>query len=707
MKNQLKVKSGIAISVVAISLLAACSAHGAGLLIADGGFGGVLKIEDQTVNVTINNGVAVTNVEQIFVNTEQRTVEALYTFPVPKKASVANFSMWINGKEMIGEVVEKKRAREIYESYKQTRKDPGLLEQVDFKRFEMRIFPILAGAEQRVRITYYQELDYDHDWANYVYPLATTTRGAAADSVSNSFSFSLDVKSQVPIVEMESPSHRQAMAITPYDDHVYRASLETSSGQLNEDVVVAFRVKRPITGLDTIASKEPGQDGFFQMTLTVGEELETVERGMDYVFVLDVSGSMKNRGKLELSRGSIFSFIENLAPEDRFEIITFNEMPEMRYGQLTPVTEDVQAGARSILNSLQARGGTSLRPAIQAAYRYVDPDRPLNVVVLSDGLTETADADALVETIRSRPDNCRLFAIGIGNDVNRPLLRSIAEKSGGLASFLSQGDNFERQSTAFRRKLTRPAIEDVKLTFNSSIHDVEPIESANIYHGSPRRLYGRYSKGGSVEVRLTGTIMGAPFEKTARIELPEVDDSNPEIERMWASYRVNRLLEDAKHRGDTRAADEIVTLCEQFSIVSEYASFIVLENDAEYQRWNIERRNLARSFRDRAAQRQLKEQLGRLREKALASLGPNDSSDSNGQDANMPGVENVAMQRRDPRPSSSLPTITPQARRGFDIEVGPGGGDGSGGGGALDPITGTLALGLGALGWLQRRKNKK
>ena len=151
-------------------------AGAAGLLIADGGFGGVLEIKEQNVHVTINNGIAVTEIDQVFVNTEDRIVEALYTFPVPKGASVSNFSMWIGGKEMIGEVVEKERAREIYESYKQTRRDPGLLEQVDYKRFEMRIFPIPAGAEQRVKLTYYQELDTDHDWATYVYPLATVSR---------------------------------------------------------------------------------------------------------------------------------------------------------------------------------------------------------------------------------------------------------------------------------------------------------------------------------------------------------------------------------------------------------------------------------------------------------------------------------------------------------------------------------------------------
>ena len=108
-----------------MTLVMTPSVRAAGLLIADGGFGGVLEIKTHDVNVTINNGIAVTEVTQVFHNTENRQVEALYTFPVPKNASVSNFSMWINGKEMVGEVLEKAHAREIYNSYKQRRKDPG------------------------------------------------------------------------------------------------------------------------------------------------------------------------------------------------------------------------------------------------------------------------------------------------------------------------------------------------------------------------------------------------------------------------------------------------------------------------------------------------------------------------------------------------------------------------------------------------------
>src|SRR5262249_27160626 len=124
-----------ALALALMALMAPLSSRAAGMLIADGGLGGVLEIKEHNAQVTINNGVAVTKVTQVFHNTEKRQVEALYTFPVPKGASVANFSMWINGKEMVGEVVEKQRAREIYNSYKQVRRDPGLLEQTDFRTF--------------------------------------------------------------------------------------------------------------------------------------------------------------------------------------------------------------------------------------------------------------------------------------------------------------------------------------------------------------------------------------------------------------------------------------------------------------------------------------------------------------------------------------------------------------------------------------------
>jgi len=222
----------------------ALQSSAAGLLIADGGFGGALEIKEHAVQVTINNGIAVTRVTQIFHNTERRQLEALYTFPVPRQASVANFSMWINGKEMVGEVLEKQRAREIYNSYKQMRRDPGLLEQTDYRSFEMRIFPIGPEADQKVELTYYQELDFDHDTATYVYPLATATSKGVNARATGKFAINFDLKSSVPIVEVESPSHGSAFAIAKHNDAYWQANLESTGGNLARDIVLACRVAR-------------------------------------------------------------------------------------------------------------------------------------------------------------------------------------------------------------------------------------------------------------------------------------------------------------------------------------------------------------------------------------------------------------------------------------------------------------------------------
>jgi Ca-activated chloride channel family protein len=598
------------------------AARGAGLLVADGGLGGNLEIVEQNVQVTINNGIAVTEVTQVFRNTENRQVEALYTFPVPRQASVANFSMWIGGKEMVGEVLEKKRAREIYDSYKRVRRDPGLLEQVDYKTFEMRIFPIGPRAEQKVQICYYQELDYDLDWATYVYPLATTTKGVVSSATTGRFAFSMRMKSAVPIVAVQSPSHADSLVVAQHDEVHAEASIETKAGDLNRDVVVAYQVSRPRTGIDLVASKQPNEDGYLYLALTAGEELAGERAGMDYVFILDISGSMADDGKLGISRDSVAAFIEALGTDDRFEVVTFNVTPTALFSTLVPANEDNQSKAASFLASQAARGGTVLKPALAMAYQYADADRALNVVVVSDGMTEQAERTALLEMGRAKPARARVFCVGVGNDVNRPLLEQIAEDAGGLAAFVSRGDDFARQAQAFRRKLTRPAATDLAIGFEGlEVREIEPPRLPNLYHGAPVRLYARYRSGGPVKVRVQATVDGVPLEQLLDLSLPDVDAGNPEIERMWAWHRVDRLLKEADRVGSRdQALNEVVRLGEEYSIATEYTSFIVLENDGEYKRWKIERRNALRLQQDRQAQEAALVQLDALRNQAAARV---------------------------------------------------------------------------------------
>ncbi|HEX4796941.1 MAG TPA: VIT and VWA domain-containing protein [Humisphaera sp.] len=663
-----------------IAFFLATPAHAAGLLIADDG--GLLSIEEHTVHVTVNNGIAVTQVTQVFRNQENRVVEGLYSFPVPARASVAGFSMWIDGQEMIGEVLEKQAAREIYNTYKSQKQDPGLLEQSDYRTFDLRVFPIKPLAVQKIQITYYQELESDDDWMTYVYPLASNARQVVNSRVSGLFSLTIDVKSAEPIAEMKSPSHGADLQVTRYSDNYSRASLRALGASLNRDVVIATRGSRAPTGASLIANKEADADGYFSLSLRAGDDLKERNSSADYVFLLDVSASMRDEEKLDQSRQTLAALVDALADDDRFDVIAFNNRQTTAFGSLVAADAAHRSDGAKFLASRQARGGTDFNAALSAAYRYAKDSRALNIVLISDGLSEQSRLASLMRLIASRPKQSRILCVGIGNDVDRALLQRMADETGGLAAFISADGDFQRQAAALHRKLHRPTISNASVEIDGvSVRDVEPAVLGNLFDGTPARIFGRYREGGVANVKLKGIVGGEPFAQTFQVNFPQSDAENPQIQRMWALRRIDRLLNG---RGASAAdIDQIIRLGQQYSIATEYTSFIVLANDAEYTKWKIDQHNAVRLTSDRDAQTKVDLQLRQLRDKA-----PNGRGD--------PSLGPAVTTHAGPSPSPATPSmqsLTSANPNGLPHY-----------GGAFDPVTVGLVAGLCGAAVRRRRR---
>ena len=60
-----------------------------------------LAMLSHQVNISIEDQVAVTRIEQVFRNHTDRQLEATYIFPIPKGASVRKFSMWVQDGQLV------------------------------------------------------------------------------------------------------------------------------------------------------------------------------------------------------------------------------------------------------------------------------------------------------------------------------------------------------------------------------------------------------------------------------------------------------------------------------------------------------------------------------------------------------------------------------------------------------------------------------
>ncbi|PUB88118.1 MAG: hypothetical protein DBP02_00030, partial [gamma proteobacterium symbiont of Ctena orbiculata] len=157
--------------LVGILLLAGQSVMAAGLMTPKSGNLPQLEIRQHHVEVTIEDGYAVTSVEQVFFNPNNAELEAIYSFPVPEKASVGEFTYWIDGKPISGEVLEKQRARDVYQQEREQGREAALTEQDSYRTFDSHVYPVRPQQDVRIRLVYLQPAHLDSGIGRYVYPL--------------------------------------------------------------------------------------------------------------------------------------------------------------------------------------------------------------------------------------------------------------------------------------------------------------------------------------------------------------------------------------------------------------------------------------------------------------------------------------------------------------------------------------------------------
>lgn len=542
-----------------------------------------LQVKSQNVETTINDQVARTTVTTTLHNPHDQRVEGTFLFPVPANASVSSFSYWIGDKEMKGEVLDRDKARKIYEDIVRTMRDPALLEYDGNGLFKASIFPIPAGGDARTKLEFTQVLKAENGLVRYTHAVKL----GRSNPNQGKLTISVNIRSQVPIKSVYSPTHK--VDVVRKSDTSVSAGLELDDTDYNQDFVLYYSLTSKDFGLNILTHRPEGEKGYFMMLLAPKQDWgETEIENKDVIFALDTSGSMMGP-KIEQAKKAFEYCLGALKPHDRFGLLTFSTETRHFEDKLLEATPANVKRAKTFVGEIEAAGSTTLNDALVEAVQMVGKrsDRPAIVIFLTDGLPTVGerDNDKIIQNVakvnKTDADRLsRLFIFGVGDDVNTHLLDQLADNNGGASNYVRPSEDIDGAVSSLYAKLSHPVLSDVKVKIpDVEAHDIYPSKLPDLFVGNQVVLAGRYDGSGATSVTLTGTAAGKEKTYTYETTFPKESSGNAFLARVWATRRIGYLLDQIRLHGESEETKkEIVSLALKFGIVTPYTSSLVQED---------------------------------------------------------------------------------------------------------------------------------
>ncbi len=557
-----------------------------------------LEVNLVQIKTTIDDQYATTFIDQEFYNPNSQRLEGTFILPVPKGATINKFSMEIDGKKVDAELLDSKKARQIYEDIVRKLKDPALLEFSDDGLFKVRVFPIEPNAKKRISLSYSQLLKSDAGLINYLLPLRA---GKYSSVPIKNISLKIDVKSPRSLKSIYSPSHK--VEIKRDGEKMATIGYEESNVKPETDFQLFFSQEEGEFGIKLMTYKTSGEDGYFLMLVTPSAEIKQMDiLPKDVVFVLDSSGSMAG-AKLEQAKKALKFCTASLDEKDRFEIVRFSTDTDVLFSRLVDATKENRNKAEKFITDIKSTGGTAIDDALRTALsmRTDDASRLFVIVFLTDGIPTvgvTDEEEILSNVSKNNKSNTRIFCFGIGTDVNTHLLDKITTQTRASSQYILPDEDIEVKVSSFFTKIREPVLAGIKITFPDEVKvsKIYPTPLPDLFKGDQLVIIGRYSEAGKGKINIQGMLGKEKKNFDYDGKFPETSSDYDFLPRLWATRRIGFLLDEIRLNGENKELkDEITELARKYGIVTPYTAFLIMEDEsvrnvpAERRMWSEQR----------------------------------------------------------------------------------------------------------------------
>lgn len=611
------------------------------------------------VRITVTGMIARVALRQRFTNPSDSWQEGIYVFPLPEKSAVDRLTMTVGDRVIAGEILEKEEAKRVYDAAAAAGQRASLLSSERPNVFVTSVANIGPGEEIVIDIEYQDSALYRDGTFSLRFPMVVAPRYSPLEEAPKERPQTVDGETLKPRLEPAAfeaedrdlfgpvgersnpvtlslrldPGHELASLASLYhpidvetlDERQKVITLREGSVPANKDFVLEWRLASDGAPQAAVFTEEYQGESYVMMMVTpplptehpeglgntLGEEIVTPIPARDVVFVIDTSGSMHG-ASIEQAQAALSLAISRLQPQDRFNVIRFDNETYSLFHRMLPVTADSLRRAQAYVNALQADGGTEMRPALLQALAMnaetdEDPagdaegeDRLKQVVFLTDGAV--GNEAELFKLIAEKLGATRLFTVGIGAAPNSYFMRKAAEAGRGSFTYIGDPNEVEAKMSALLRKLERPALTDIALGWPAAagkLIESYPSTVPDLYQGEPVVVV---AKVGEVELAdlggrmlISGRQGSESWQRRASLDDRIEADG---IAALWARSKFEEIT-DGLYLGRDRVAvrADALQVALTHQLVTRYTSLVAIdEQPARPQEENLQSREVPREL---------------------------------------------------------------------------------------------------------------
>jgi len=562
-----------------------------------------LPLKSSSADVKIAGVISDILVTQVYKNEGKRPIEAIYVFPASTRAAVYGLKMTIGTRTIVAKIKKKEEARQEYEAARKAGKSASLLEQDRPNVFTMNVANILPGDEIKVEMSYTELLVPTDGVYEFVYPTVVGPRynggsGPQATPPKNekwvanpylgegeksqtTFDIGLTISAGLPIEEATCDTHKTTIS---YDGpQVAKVKLDASEKYGgNRDFILKYRLAggKIESG---ILLYEGESENFFLMMVQPPKSVKPEQiPGREYIFVVDVSGSM-NGFPLNITKKVLGDLISHLRPSDTFNVVLFSGGSTVMSESSLPATEENVQKAVNVIDHEQGGGGTELLPALK---RAIDLPRTngtsRTVVVVTDGYV-TVENEAY-DLIRQNLGTANLFAFGIGSSVNRLIIEGMARAGMGEPFIITTQAQAQARGAKFRQYIQSPVLTGIKVDYGDfETHAVEPPSIPDVLAERPVIVFGKWKGKAAGTITITGTSGEGEYKQSFDIAATKPLPGNSALRYLWARHRIAVLSDYSTARNDKEIIEEVTQLGLTYNLLTAHTSFVAVDSEVRTQ----------------------------------------------------------------------------------------------------------------------------